>query len=237
MNWERLWHSSGIGFVLFLIVAVLMKGRLPSMDASPEAVASFYEAHRARILLAAVISGLGLLNLVWFAAALTTTLRAAGQGGWGTAVTAASALMAGMFFVLIALIAALAYAATGTAGDAVLASQLHRIVWATFVVSAFPRAMLTMAPTFGLWRARLISNAFFAAGVGAVILGVLGGMMWARQGAFAPDGVYSRLVLPIIEIVWTVVISGVVLRVGRTEEHTARGEHVEPMRPALAGEW
>jgi len=43
------------------------------------------------------------------------------------------------------------------------------------VLTSFPRAMLIMASAFGLWRARLISNALFAAGVAAVVLGLLGG--------------------------------------------------------------
>ena len=38
--------------------------------------------------------------------------------------------------------------------------------------------MLIMSGVFGLWRAGLISNAVFTAGVAAVVLGVLGGTTW-----------------------------------------------------------
>jgi hypothetical protein len=79
------------------------------------------------------------------------------------------------------------------------------------VLTSFPRAMLTMAAAFGLWRARLISNALFAAGVAAVVLVLLGGTTWLSGGFWAADGAYSRFVSPIIGIVWLLVVSRVLL--------------------------
>jgi hypothetical protein len=67
--------------------------------------------------------------------------------------------------------------------------------------------MLIMAPTFGLWRARLISNGAFAAGVAAVVLGVLGGTTWISGGLWAPDGAYSRFIWPAIGLLWVVIVS------------------------------
>ena len=92
-----------------------------------------------------------------------------------------------------------------------LTSGLNDFVWAGFVLTSFPRAMLIMAATFGLWRARLISNALFAAGVAAVVLVLLGGTTWLGGGFWAPDGVYSRFVSPAIGLVWGMVVSGVLL--------------------------
>ena len=71
--------------------------------------------------------------------------------------------------------------------------------------------MLIMAAAFGLWRARLISNALFAAGVVAVVLVLLGGTTWLSGGFWAPDGTYSRFVSPAIGLVWGMVVSGVLL--------------------------
>ena len=71
--------------------------------------------------------------------------------------------------------------------------------------------MLIMAGTFGLWRAGLISNALFAAGVAAVVLVLLGGTTWMSGGFWAPDGDYSRFISPIIGLVWVVVVSQVLL--------------------------
>src|SRR5881396_2482508 len=107
--WERLWRMSGINFVAFVIIAYVIYGYQPQVGASADALVAFYDGHRARILIAAVVSGLAVLNLLWFAAALRTTLADAGQDGWGAAATASSAALGGLFLVLITVGAALAY--------------------------------------------------------------------------------------------------------------------------------
>jgi hypothetical protein len=134
------------------------------------------------------------------------TLADAGQDGWGAAATASSAALGGLFLLLIALVAALAYSIAGS-GNHMLTSGLNDFVWAGFVLTSFPRAMLIMAAAFGLWRARLISNALFA----AVVLVLLGGTTWLRGGFWAPDGVYSRFVSPAIGLLCGMVVSGVLL--------------------------
>src|SRR6267154_1825716 len=145
--WERLWRTAGIQSFL-----------------------CFYDGDRMRILIAAVFYGLAVLNLMWFAGALRTTLADAAQDGWGAAATASSAALGALFLLLISVVAA-----------------------------------------FGLWRARLISNAFFAGGVAAVVLVLLGGTTWLSGGFWAPDGVYSRFVSPAVGLVWGMVVSGVLL--------------------------
>ena len=163
-----------------------------------------------RPLIAAVFAGLNVLNLMWFAAALRTTLADAGQDGWGAAATASSAAFGGMFLLMITVAAALAYSIAGSGNDA-LRSALNDFLWASVVLSSFPRAMLIMAGTFGLWRAGLFSKARFAAGVAALLLVLLGGTTWMSGGFWAPDGAYSRFVSPLIGLVWIVVVSRVLL--------------------------
>ena len=121
----------------------------------------------------------------------------AGQDGWGAAATAASAVFGGLFLLLITVSAALAYSIAGS-GNHALTSGLNDFAWALVVLTSFPRAMLIMSGAFGLWRAGLISNALFGAGVAAVVLGVLGGTTWVSGGFWAPDGAYSRFVSPIL---------------------------------------
>lgn len=208
--WERLWRTGGIQFVVFFVIAYVIYGYQPQVGASPDALVAFYTGERTRILIAAVFSGLNVLNLMWFAAALRTTLADAGQDGWGAAATASSAAFGGLYIFLITLAAALAYSIAGS-GNATLTSGLNDFAWALIVLSSFPRAMLIMAAAFGLWRAGLISNALFAAGVAAVVLVLLGGMTWMSGGFWAPDGAYSRFVSPIIGLVWVLVVSRVLL--------------------------
>jgi hypothetical protein len=208
--WERLWRMSGINFVVFFIIAYFIYGYQPPVGASADALMVFYDGNRTRILIAVVFSGMAVLNLLWFAAALRTTLADAGQDGWGAAATASSAAVGGLFLLLITVGAALAYSIAGS-GNHTLTSGLNDFAWAGTVLTSFPRAMLIMSGAFGLWRAGLISNALFAAGVAAVVLVLLGGTTWLSGGFWAPDGAYSRFVSPIIGLVWLVVVSWVLL--------------------------
>jgi hypothetical protein len=88
--WERLWRTGGIQSIFFFILAYLVYGHQPQVSASLDALVAFYDGERTRILIAAVFSGLAILNLMWFAAALRTTLADAEQDGWGAAATASS---------------------------------------------------------------------------------------------------------------------------------------------------
>jgi len=211
--WERLWRTAGMQSLLCFIVAYIVYGHQPQVGASADALAAFYDGDRMRILIAVVFYGLADINLMWFAGALRTTLADAGQDGWGAAATASSAALGALFLLLIAVVAALAYSIAGS-GNPMLTLGLNDFVWAGFVLTSFPRAMLIMSAAFGLWRARLISNALFAAGVAAVVLGLLGGTTWLSGGFWAPDGVYSRFVSPAIALVWGIVVSGVLLTRG-----------------------
>jgi len=208
--WERFWRTGGIQFVVLFIIAYLIYGYQPPVGAPADALTAFYGGNRTRILIAAVFSGLAILNLLWFVAALRNTLADAGQDGWGAAATAASAVVAALFLLPITASAALAYSIAGS-GNQALTSALNDFAWACVVLSSFPRAMLIMAGTFGFWRAGLISNALFAAGVAAVVLVLLGGTTWLTGGFWAPDGAYSRFVSPIIGLVWVVVVSRILL--------------------------
>jgi len=208
--WERLWRTGGIQFVVLFIIAYLIYGYQPQVGAPAEALTAFYGGNRTRILIAAVFSGLAVLNLLWFVAALRNSLADAGQDGWGAAATAASAAVAVLFLLPITASAALAYSIAGS-GNQALTSALNDFAWACVVLSSFPRAMLIMAGTFGFWRAGIISNALFTAGVAAVVLVLLGGTTWLSDGFWAPDGAYSRFVSPIIGLIWIVVVSRILL--------------------------
>jgi len=209
--WERLWRMSGINFVAFAIIAYVIYGFQPQVGAPADALVAFYDGHRTRILIAAAFSGLNVLNLMWFAAAIRTTLADAGQDGWGAAATASSTAVGALFLLFLTVSAALAFSIAGS-GNQTLTAGLNDFAWVLVVLSSFPRAMLIMAGSFGLWRAGLISNALFGACVAAVVLGVLGGTTWMSGGFWAPDGAYARFVLPIIGLVWVVVVSRVLAR-------------------------
>jgi len=49
-----------------------------------------------------------------------------------------------------------------------------------------------------------------------VILGVLGGTTWFADGFWAPDGLFSLVILPALELVWVVAASRVLNRAPST---------------------
>ena len=107
--WERLWRSSGIQAVGLFIIGYVIYGSQPQIGASADVLVAFYEGNRTRILIAAVFFGMAVLNLMWFAAALRTTLADSGQDGWGGAATASSAALSALLLLLTAVASALAY--------------------------------------------------------------------------------------------------------------------------------
>jgi hypothetical protein len=182
--WERLWRSAGIQAVGLFVVGYVIYGHQPQIRASADSLAAFYNGTRTQILIAAVCYGFAIVNLMWFAAALRTTLADAGHDGWGAAATAASAAVGGLFLLLVGVVAVLAYSIAGS-GNQGLTSGLNFLAWAGVVLSSFPRAMLIMSAAFGLWRAGLISSALFTVGVAALC-----SYCWARPRGWEMD--YGR---------------------------------------------
>jgi hypothetical protein len=205
--WERLWRTAGIQAVALFVITYVIYGYQPQFGASADEVLAFFEGGRTRVLIAAVLSGLAILNLLWFAAALRTALADAGRDGWGAAATASSAAVGAVFILVLTVVTALTHSLASSS----FTSGLNDVAWACLVMSSFPRAMLIMSGTFGLWRSGLISGSLFAAGVAAVVLTLLGGTTWLADGFWAPDGLYSRFVSPAIGLVWILVASRVLL--------------------------
>jgi hypothetical protein len=196
--WGRLWRTAGVQSIGLFIVAYFVYGNQPHIGASVDALVAFYQADRMRILIATVLGGFAVLNLMWFAAALRTTLADAGQDGWGAAATASSAALGGLLMLLITVSAALSYSIAGS-GNTSLLGGLNDFAWAGVVLSSFPRAMLIMSAAFGLWRARLISNGLFSLGVAAVVARIAAYLRVVAHGGqprpFEPQSDQCRVVI------------------------------------------
>jgi len=206
-DWERNWRGSGIFFVVAFIIGSIIYGSQPKVGSSAAELVSFYDGDRTRILIAATLLAFNILNLLWFAAALSSALRDAGKGGWGTAATASSAALGAVLFVLYTLSLTLAYSVAGS-GNSEFTSGLNDLSWILPIVASFPAAMLIMSGSFGLWRAGIISSAAFSAGVGAMVLVLLRATTWAGDGFWAPDGAYSQYVSTIVALAWIAAVSG-----------------------------
>ncbi len=210
VDWQRVWRGAGIQAVGLFVLAYIVRGGQPEIGASADALAAFYDGDRTRILIATVIFGFAVLNLTWFAAAITSALHDAGKAGWGVAATAASAALAGVLFVVLTIGAALAYS-SGTTGSGAFASGLNDFAWILVILSSFPAAMLIMAGSIGLWRSGVISSRGLALGLTAMALVLARLTTWAGDGFWAPDGAYALFVAPIVVALWIIGVSRVLL--------------------------
>lgn len=206
-DWERNWRGSGVFFAVLFVIGWIVYGSQPGVGASADKLVSFYDGDRTRILIAATLLAFNLLNLMWFAAALSSVLRDAGKGGWGTAATASSAALGAVLLVLFTLNLVLAYSIAGS-GNSQVTSGLNDLSWILAIVASFPAAMLVMSGSFGLWRAGIISTAPFSAGVAAMVLILLRATTWAGHGFWAPDGAYTHYISTIVALAWVAVVSG-----------------------------
>lgn len=206
-DWEKNWRGSGIFFVVLFVICWIIYGSPPEVGASPVELASFYDGDRTRILIGATLFAFNLLNLMWFAAALSSVLRDAGKGGWGSAATASSAALGAVLFVIYALDLALAYSISGP-GNLQVVTGLNDLSWILAIVASFPAAMLVMSGSFGLWRAGIISSGPFFAGVTVMVLVLLRATTWAGDGFWAPDGFYSQYISTGVALAWVAVVSG-----------------------------
>jgi hypothetical protein len=209
--WARIWRSAGIQSIAFFVVGYIIFGDQPGVGASPEKLASFYSGDRTRILIASVFFGFGVLNLMWFGAALASALRDADKAGWAGAATAASAAFGALVLLNTIVYAANAYT-IARSGSAELTSALNDFSWVVQVLTSFPAAMVLMAGTFGLWRAEIISNTVYWSIFPAWVLVVTGSTTWASSGFWAPDGAYLKFITPIIFAVIVTFFSGLLTR-------------------------
>ena len=183
--------GSGLWFVVFFIITSAIYGYQPQVGASPDALVAFYNGDRMRILIAASLFSLNLLNLLWFTAAIRTTLADAGLIRLGR----------GRDGVQRSIRSIVPAAGDGGRGARLLNRRLRQSgchvvpqrfpVGRRFVLTSFPRAMLIMSGSFGLWRAGRISNALFGAGVTAMVLVLLGGTTWMTDGPWAPRPLFA----------------------------------------------
>jgi hypothetical protein len=211
VDWEKNWRGNGVVAAVLFLAAEALYGKPPKAGASVIDLVSFYDGDSTRILIATVVFGFAILCLLWFAAAVTSVLRDAGKGGWGSAVTAASAAIGAVYLMLITVRAALAYSIAGSGSDGVT-SALNDVAWVLTNIAWFPVAMLIMAGSFGLWRAQIFSTRAFEAGVTAMVLVLLGTTTWANEGFWAPDGGYSRFVPGPVMVVWLAAVSVFLVR-------------------------
>jgi len=140
---------SGINFVVFIIIGYVTTAISRGRRVGGRTLRVLLRRSHANPDRCGVLR-LAVLNLLWFAAALRTTLRMRGRTvGARRRPPPGSGRRAVLPPYHVG--AALAYSIAGS-GNSAFISGLNDFTWACVVLTSFPRAMLIMAGTFGLWR-------------------------------------------------------------------------------------
>ncbi|MDQ4082347.1 MAG: hypothetical protein M3123_05600 [Actinomycetota bacterium] len=223
VNWDRWAPASGIVSALLFIAGFAITGiDAPGLGETAIDVASFFEDNRRRVLIAAVLFGLSTVSLLWFLGSLSAVMRDRDEARLAGTALASGALVAAIFLLIIAIYAGLAVT-TRDAADAGAVEILLDVTWAAGVLLAFPLATLVAAAAIAAFRGRFLPGWFAWASLAAALVILAGGTTWAEDGVWAPDGLYSYVVL-VGFLVWLLATSVLLVwwRVDAVEAGTQR---------------
>lgn len=187
-TWDRLAAAGGIVGVALFVVAAIIYGQPPDIDASTTSIAQFFQDNRDQVLTAVFLQGLGVLAILWFVAALVTAMRDAGEPRLAAAGFGSFLLAFSIGAVSAMALAGLAFAVADTADPGTVAGmyQLSRI---TDTFSSLLFAGLAAAVAATAFRTKLFPAwwAWLSALVAAV--SVVAATGWGQTGFWSPDGV------------------------------------------------
>jgi hypothetical protein len=210
MNWERWARAGGIGFAVFTIASFIVGGEPPKISDSADEVVSYYTDDRGQVLVSSFLFAVGLVLLLWFAAAIANTLRERGEGRVAATVLAAAAAWVPIQLVLTAMSAALAHSIAAD-GDAAVVHALFNVSWVLDMLGALPIAVFALATAVGLRRTATIPQWLSWGGIAVAALLALRSTTWARDGFWSPTGEYLFIVIP-LALLWILITSIVLVR-------------------------
>jgi hypothetical protein len=205
VNWERWARASGIGFVVLFIVAFIILGEPPKVNASTDDIVSFFDGDRGRVLTSMVVFGVAFIILLWFVGAIANVLREAGEGRLSATTIAMGATFVGLQAVIGAIAGGLALNIAAT-GDAGVVQALNTLTGSVDLISAYPFAGLIAAATIGFTRLRLLPYWYGYVGLAAAVLVLLHGTNWATSGFWSASGGYLWITI-IAGLGWTLITS------------------------------
>jgi hypothetical protein len=125
MTLRKLLPCSGVALVVLIAVSVVLGGSTPSSTANGVKVASYYDAHQARMFVVSFIFGLAAFTAVLFASWLARSLRSDdGTSVWDRVLLGGGVMFAGSLGFVGAANVALADSPTKISGPALQALNL-----------------------------------------------------------------------------------------------------------------
>lgn len=210
--WDRVAPGFGVVFAVLFVLGFLLIGDSPKLDDSAEEIVAYYDDERGKLLTVIVLFGLSILAFLWFLGSLVHTLRVdARESRLAATALGAGVVTTSVFGGIVLMNAGLTFQIAED-GDAGVVAALYDLAWVASTLISFPVAALVFATGIGVWRSRLLPGWFGWASAIAALAILASGTTWARDGFWAPDGLYNAYITPIIFIAWVVVLSVLLLR-------------------------
>jgi hypothetical protein len=207
-RWERAAAATGIGFVVFALIAFLFAPDYPKGDESDNEVLRYFADNDTRVLWQAFMFGLAGICFLWFFGTVAGLLRRAEPGTPGRLpgiVVAAAAAGAAFHGIGVASFSALA----ASASDVIVARaplfDLGNMVW---TLTNFPAITLAAAVSLGVLRSGLLPDWVAWIGGAYIVLGLIDafGRTAGDSTTFGPGGAFGILTF-LVFLVWVLVTS------------------------------
>jgi hypothetical protein len=209
--WDRVAPGFGVVFAVFFLLGFLLIGDSPGLDDSPEEIATYFDDERGKLVTVIVLFGLAIVAFLWFLGSVVHTLRVeADESRLAPTALGAGVVTTSMFGGIVLLNAGLTFQIAED-GDAGVVAAVYDLAWVASTLISFPVAALVFATGIGVWRSRLLPAWFGWTSAVAAVAILSSGTTWARDGFWAPDGLYNAYITPIIFIAWTLVVSVLLL--------------------------
>jgi hypothetical protein len=205
--WDRIAPGFGVVFAVLFLLGFLLIGDSPALDDPAEEIAAYYDDERGKLLTVIVLFGLSIVAFLWFLGSLVHTLRVeANESRLAATVLGAGVVTTSMFGGIVLMNAGLTFQIAED-GDAGVVAALYDLGWVASTLIAYPLAALVFAAGIGAMRGRVLPQWFGWASAGGGLVLLASGTTFARDGFWAPDGVYNAYITPLVFLAWVVVVS------------------------------
>jgi hypothetical protein len=202
---ERLAASSGIGFVILLVVGSLLPGSPKKYDASAADIATWFHDKHKSILIAGILFGLAYVFFLWFLASFAGTFRAAGEQrlatvmyGAGVALITIGAVSDGIGITLSREVS--------LGADQNSVKLLYGIENFLYSRMFWIAAAIALATAIANGRAKALPDWFGWLSYAGAIVFVIGGLSIKTSGFFSPTGGMVMITF-IVFLAWILVAS------------------------------
>jgi hypothetical protein len=212
-RYTRYAASTGILFVILIVVAFLVQPKPPASDASPAEVLTYVVDHHNALHAIQLIFAGAMFFFIWFIGALRSVLGEA-EGGQGRLAT--TAYGAGLISAA-GLIVSLALSATAALHPADNGPELTRALTdaaaMVLAVSAPAAVVFFVANGLSILRSGVLPSSLGWLGFITALFNALGiGAVYTDHGAFAADGAFGFLIGFLLFLAWFLAASIMLVR-------------------------